>query len=306
MFRMKEGKTTDKLTIIEIILLIIVSLCYLGTLYFLVTDNRPVMILFFVLHSCLCIVLLLIIHEKMVRQALLQADYTSPVFEAEKQEIEKYSNEVASLKKERESLLIEKEQLTAQCSTSQERIADLEASLADAQNAPAHDQANSGLNHLLPPEETPTDLNMIDCANKAIEEMSPYSSKAGIKLQLSNASDSLMVRADAAFIRILFRNIIDNSIKYMKRNGSLVITISNIGDDLFIVCKDNGEGLPTDETNHIFELNYQGSNRISGNGLGLTQAKAIVEYYGGTIYAKSEYGKGMGIYIQLPMTMKSL
>lgn len=303
---MKEGKTTDKLTIIEIILLIIVSLCYLGTLYFLVTDNRPVMILFFVLHSCLCIVLLLIIHEKMVRQALLQADYTSPAFEEEKQELEKYSHEVASLKKERESLLVEKEHLAAQCSTSQARIAELEASLSDAQSASTDEQKNSGLNHLLPPEESPVDLNMIACANKAIEEMSPYSSKAGIKLQLSNASESLMVRADATYIRILFRNIIDNSIKYMKRNGSLVITISNIGDDLFIVCKDNGEGLPTDETNHIFELNYQGSNRISGNGLGLTQAKAIVEYYGGTIYAKSEYGKGMGIYIQLPMTMKSL
>ena len=86
----------------------------------------------------------------------------------------------------------------------------------------------------------------------------------------------------------------------MNRNVSLIITISNIGDDLFIVLKDNGEGLSTHETDHIFELNYQGSNRISGNGLGLTQAKAIVDYYGGKIYAKSEPGKGMGIYIQLP------
>ena len=86
----------------------------------------------------------------------------------------------------------------------------------------------------------------------------------------------------------------------MHRNGNLVITVSNIGDDLFIVLKDNGEGLPSSETAHIFELNYQGSNRVSGNGLGLTQAKAIVEYYGGTIYAKSNSGNGMGIYIQLP------
>ena len=42
--------------------------------------------------------------------------------------------------------------------------------------------------------------------------------------------------------------------------------------------------------------------RISGNGLGLAQARAIVEYYGGTIYAKSDSGKGMAIYIQLPAT----
>jgi len=67
------------------------------------------------------------------------------------------------------------------------------------------------------------------------------------------------------------------------------------------VLKDNGKGLPREETPHIFELNYQGSNRISGNGLGLTQAKAIVEAYGGTIYAKSTPDNGMGIYIQIPM-----
>ena len=68
------------------------------------------------------------------------------------------------------------------------------------------------------------------------------------------------------------------------------------------MIKDTGDGLSADETKHIFELNYQGSNRISGNGLGLYQAKAIVEYYGGTIYAKSNAGKGMGVYIQLPTT----
>ena len=67
-----------------------------------------------------------------------------------------------------------------------------------------------------------------------------------------------------------------------------------------VVLKDNGEGLDESETEHIFELNYQGSNRISGNGLGLAQAKAVVEYYGGNIYAKSSHGGGMGIYIQLP------
>ena len=73
-----------------------------------------------------------------------------------------------------------------------------------------------------------------------------------------------------------------------------------LDDDIFIILKDNGYGLSSDETSHIFELNYQGSNRISGNGLGLTQAKAIVNYYGGTIYARSTKGNGMGIYIQLP------
>ena len=123
---------------------------------------------------------------------------------------------------------------------------------------------------------------------------------AGITIQISSTDQELLVRADQNILRILFRNIIDNSIKYMQRHGSLIITASSIGDDIFIVCKDTGNGLSEKETEHVFDLNFQGSNRISGNGLGLFQAKAIVDYYGGTIYAKSNYGKGMGIYIQLP------
>ena len=121
-----------------------------------------------------------------------------------------------------------------------------------------------------------------------------------MNINISSSNTTLLVKADPIRLLILFRNIIDNSIKYMRKAGSLVITISTIGEDIFIVCKDTGEGLPEDETKHIFELNYQGSNRVSGNGLGLAQAKAIVDYYGGTIYAKSSTGSGMGIYIQLP------
>lgn len=298
---MKKKLTTDKLTIMEIILLLLVSLCYGGTLYFVVTDNRPYFLVSFVVHSCLCVVFLLIVHERMVREALNHAENHSSMFEEEKQVIENYRNEIASLKEEKEALLLEKEELARQNDIAQARIKDLEASLSNKKEASPKGQDESGFNHLLPREENPVDINLIACARRVMEEMMPYCQSSGISLQLSSAMDSMTVRADESYLRILFRNIIDNSVKYMNRNGSLVITVSNIGDDLFIVLKDNGEGLPADETPHIFELNYQGSNRVSGNGLGLTQAKVIVEYYGGTIYAKSEPGKGMGIYIQLPM-----
>ncbi len=162
----------------------------------------------------------------------------------------------------------------------------------------------SAVKGLLPPLSEKSDgretVNIIAIAHKASEELMESAKAAGLHISVSSQGDTLLVRADPNRIITLFRNIIDNSIKYMKRQGSLVITISTIGDDIFIVLKDTGEGLNEDETRHIFELNYQGSNRISGNGLGLAQAKAIVESYGGTIYAKSTEGKGMGIYIQLP------
>lgn len=158
-------------------------------------------------------------------------------------------------------------------------------------------------NPLLPDQDEALDetIDIIQIAGDTIRELQDFAAQAGLIIQISAGSKPLYLKASRLRLRILFRNIIDNSIKYMKRAGSLIITISTIGDDVFIVLKDNGKGLSTDETSHIFELNYQGSNRISGNGLGLTQAKAIVEAYGGTIYAKSRPDQGMGIYIQIPL-----
>lgn len=155
-------------------------------------------------------------------------------------------------------------------------------------------------NRLLPEPDKAQALNIIAVTESVIREMSSFCARRGIQLQLSTSSSELPIQASENYLHILFRNIIDNSVKYMQRNGNLVITVSLVGSDLFIVLKDNGAGLSEQETTHIFELNYQGSNRVSGNGLGLAQAKAIVEYYGGTIYARSSADSGMAIYIQLP------
>ena len=173
------------------------------------------------------------------------------------------------------------------------------AALAEAENEDAYEALLPPINPNENPNET---IDIIQIAKDTIDELSSFAKKANVEIILSAPDNTMLVKASRGRLRILFRNIIDNSIKYMNRSGSLLITISNIGDDIFIVLKDNGNGLSEHETKHIFELNYQGSNRVSGNGLGLTQAKAIVDYYGGSIYAKSMIGRGMGIYIQLPTT----
>lgn len=199
------------------------------------------------------------------------------------QEKESLENEITELKKSNTALKMELEEKAA---------------------AKASAKAEPDLSSLLPPiseSETAT-VDIIAIAGEAAGELNESAREAGLAIHISTVAESMMVKASPTRMRILFKNIIDNSIKYMKRAGSLTITISNIGSDIFIVMKDTGEGLSEKETDRIFELNYQGANRISGNGLGLTQARAIVNYYGGTIYARSNVGAGMAIYIQLPTT----
>ncbi len=180
---------------------------------------------------------------------------------------------------------------------------ELEKARQELENIPHKEGTDQNIyESLLPPDDDDdaSNVDIIEVARRAIKELEQDAAKVGLRVTISSASERLMVHASARRLLIMFRNIIDNSIKYMQQAGTLVVTISSIEDDIFIVLKDTGKGLTENETKHIFELNYQGSNRISGNGLGLTQAKAIVEHYGGTIYARSPGGNGMGIYIQLP------
>lgn len=203
-----------------------------------------------------------------------------------------------------EKLGLEKESLENEIIELKRTKSELEKELEEKTAVKAPAKAEPDLSSLLPPiseSETAT-VDIIAIAGEAVKELTESARDAGLAIHISTAAESMMVKASPTRMRILFKNIIDNSIKYMKRAGSLTITISNIGSDIFIVMKDTGEGLSEKETDRIFELNYQGANRISGNGLGLTQARAIVNYYGGTIYARSNVGAGMAIYIQLPTT----
>ncbi len=216
-----------------------------------------------------------------------------------KEELERQDRTIATLQEELTAANLKNTELAEQIEELEAGAVSMDDTMFDEDMEHTFDMS-SVLPQYLPDRSDSTTVNIIEVAKAVAKEFHDDAVKAGLTIQISSGEENLLVRGDQNLLRILFRNIVDNSIKYMNRHGSLIITISSIGDDIFVVCKDTGEGLAEEETEHIFELNYQGSNRISGNGLGLFQAKAIVSFYGGTIYAKSRPGSGMGIYIQIP------
>ena len=279
------------------------------TIYSLFSFEIYLIVLFLLLHS-LCLIyfsfstFFMVSRDERFMQTYHQ-DVGVEMAEKEKEiadlteRMEGRESELADIKSERDRLLKENESVKQSISELKQKNEDYEDKIKKYQESPEND-VKGLLPHLSAEDDGRETVNIIAIAKQAADELSESARAASLHVSISSQSDTLLVRADRNRIITLFRNIIDNSIKYMRRAGSLVITISTIGEDIFIVLKDTGEGLSEDETKHIFELNYQGSNRISGNGLGLAQARAIVESYGGTIYAKSNEGKGMGVYIQLP------
>lgn len=108
----------------------------------------------------------------------------------------------------------------------------------------------------------------------------------------------------AVALKIICDNVIDNMLKFSSSATNMYetiyIRITDLDGNILIIFKNEGEGIPDHETSLVFGLNYQGSNKKSGTGLGLAQVDALVSDYGGRTWAKSSRNTGFTLYIQLP------
>jgi len=305
-FDSKGGKVMNKIHTItkkEIVLFLLMLVCYIAALVFLINYYDNYALLFFVLHGVLTMVYLYISRDCFA-QAIL--DMKEDMAEISESDIENTSDErsdvIAKLQEEKEALDLRLKELSDNIADITKENEELLDKLSGMEVGETKEEEQAGYNLLLPAEEEAVETDLLPVVRRVCDIFGQQCKDNHIRLELASSLEEIPMKCDERYIVVMLSNIIDNCIKYMNRSGSVVITISDIdGQGIFLVCKDNGNGLDASEVPHIFDLNYQGSNRKSGNGLGLAQVKAVVEHYNGTVYAKSDVGEGMAIYIQFPI-----
>ena len=102
----------------------------------------------------------------------------------------------------------------------------------------------------------------------------------------------IMVRADKERIQQVLTNLIVNSIKYGRDNGTTEVSIENLIKNKVIVrVTDNGEGIEEENIPRLFERFFRvdktGSRKVGGSGLGLSIVKHIIEAHKEKIYVES-------------------
>ena len=112
-----------------------------------------------------------------------------------------------------------------------------------------------------------------------------------------NYANPIMVSADKERIQQVLTNLVVNSIKYGRENGTTEISIENlIRNKVIVRVTDNGEGIEQENIPRLFERFYRvdksGSRREGGSGLGLSIVKHIIEAHNEKIYVESEYDVG--------------
>jgi two-component system, NtrC family, sensor kinase len=114
--------------------------------------------------------------------------------------------------------------------------------------------------------------------------------------------------ADPVLLRIVFSNLIGNAVKYGKEGGKVWVGFREEPTELLFYVKNEGRGIPADKLNVVFDkfarLGGELERRRRGTGLGLFNAKQIVERHGGKVWAESEEGKWANFLFTLPKGVK--
>jgi len=108
---------------------------------------------------------------------------------------------------------------------------------------------------------------------------------------------SIMVNADRERIQQVLTNLVENSIKYGKSDGTTEVSIEDLIQNKVIVrVTDNGEGIEKEHIPRLFErffrVDKSGSRKEGGSGLGLAIVKHLVEAHNEKIYLESQFGIG--------------
>jgi two-component system phosphate regulon sensor histidine kinase PhoR len=141
-------------------------------------------------------------------------------------------------------------------------------------------------------------FNIVDLVQSVFDLLEMVADKKNIILMFDRKyNKAINVFADQEKIQQVLSNLIMNSIKYGKENGTTEVTIEDLVDDKIIVrIRDNGEGIEKQNIPRLFErffrVDKSGARSEGGSGLGLSIVKHIIEAHGEKIYVESEFGIG--------------
>jgi two-component system sensor histidine kinase KdpD len=176
------------------------------------------------------------------------------------------------------------------------------------------DEESDQLNHLI---EQAVEMAQLD-ANKVQLELKPLSVASLVEdavaqtravnpsreIRVSLSQSLPRVIADAAWIEKVLLNLLANAIKYSPPNQPIFVSADPQGEMLAISVADRGAGIDPLEQGMIFDKFYRGQGqrqRVSGTGMGLAIARAIVTAHGGSIGVTSQLGHGSVFTFTLPI-----
>ena len=150
----------------------------------------------------------------------------------------------------------------------------------------------------------PVDVYQV-CKN-AFESLKEKAKRLNVHLYI--CGERMKMEAVRTLLEEAIYNVCDNAIKYNRNDGSVSVFLTQIAQEIQIVVKDTGVGIPKEDQDRVFERFYRvdksHSKEIGGTGLGLSIVKHAVGALKGSVILRSEEGNGTEICMKFPKVHK--
>ena len=139
-----------------------------------------------------------------------------------------------------------------------------------------------------------------------IESISTLSKKKNINI-LFNPQHHGTINADFQAFERIMNNLVDNAIKYSEKDSQIIISTSNESDEYIkIMVEDSGEGISSEDKDHIFSRFYRTASARAtdnqGSGLGLAIVKHLVNSLNGEVGVQNSESKGSIFWFTVPIS----
>ncbi|MDP4209011.1 MAG: two-component regulator propeller domain-containing protein [Bacteroidota bacterium] len=133
--------------------------------------------------------------------------------------------------------------------------------------------------------------NLVKFIGEIVLSFKEYASVRGIALEFSPSQTEIKGWYDRAELEKVFLNLISNAFKFVpEKDGKVQVAILVENKWITVVVEDNGQGIPYENIDRIFDRFYQVENsgmEDFGFGIGLSLSKGIVEMHHGRIDVES-------------------
>ena len=150
----------------------------------------------------------------------------------------------------------------------------------------------------------PVDVYQV-CKN-AFESLKEKAKRLNVHLYI--CGEYMKMEAVRTLLEEAVYNVCDNAIKYNRNDGSVSVFLTQTAQEIQIVVKDTGVGIPKEDQDRVFERFYRvdksHSKEIGGTGLGLSIVKLAFGSLKGSVILRSEEGNGTEICMKFPKVHK--
>lgn len=143
--------------------------------------------------------------------------------------------------------------------------------------------------------------------SKVVTELAEITQKLAEKKQIrvtAEIKNSVLIEGFRERLARALLNIMENAVKYSPANGRIHVALETEQGRAVISVRDSGQGIPTEELEHIFDRFYRGgkTDKVFGAGLGLAIAKSTIQVHKGTIKVVSKLNEGSTFFVFLPIS----